>query len=55
MQTVQLSVILSGCKTNYIAAQCLVYLIRSEIQTPCILFAQGICVSCVTVTTNSDY
>jgi len=55
MQTVQLSVILSSCTTNSITAQCLVYVIRSEIQTPCIMFAQGICVSCVALMANSDY
>jgi hypothetical protein len=40
MQTLQLNVILSSCKTIPITAQCLVYVIRSEIQTPCILFAR---------------
>ena len=55
MHIVQLSVILSSCKTNSVTAQCLVYVIRSEIETPCIMFAQGICVSGMTLTTNSDY
>jgi len=55
MHTVQLSVILSSYKTNSVTAQCLVYVIRSEIQTPCVMFAHGTCVSGMTLTTNSDY
>jgi len=55
MHTVQLSVILSSYKTNSVTVQCLVYVIRSEIQTSFITFEQGICVSGMTLTTNSDY